>query len=106
MRVIASSSVADSPERSPTLLEWLQESPITWTQDRVAGVALRRYVAHVGSVEVGAVAYDGSNRLWTWSSPLSDDAWGHAPSESGAKQAFEVWLRGWLKAFRPFFEAW
>ena len=82
----------------------MQQSPITWRQDRVAGVALRRFTAHVGSVEVGAVAYDGSNRLWTWSSPLSEEAWGHAPSESGAKQAFEVWLRGWLEAFRPFFE--
>jgi hypothetical protein len=72
----------------------MQESPITWTQDRVAGVALRRYIAryiaHVGSVEVGAVAYDGSNRLWTWSSPLDIEAWGHAQTESGAKQAFEV----------------
>ena len=77
----------------------MQQSPITWIQDRVAGVALRRFTAHVGSVEVGAVAYDGSNRLWTWSSPLSEDARGHAPSEAGAKQAFEVWLRGWLEAF-------
>jgi hypothetical protein len=83
----------------------MQEGPITGTQDRVAGVALRRLKAHVGSVEVGAVAYDGSNRLWTRSSPLSEGAWGHAPSESGAKQAFEVWLRDWLEVFRPFFEA-
>jgi hypothetical protein len=83
----------------------MQQSPITWRQDRVAGVALRRFTAHVGSVEVGAVAYDGSNRLWTWSSPLSEDAWGHAPSESGAKQDFEVWLRNSLEVFRSFFEA-
>ena len=83
----------------------MQEGPITWRQDSVAGVALRRYTAHVGPVEVGAVAYDGSNRLWTWSSPLSEDAWGHAPSETGAKQAFEVWLREWLGAFRPSFKA-
>ncbi len=83
----------------------MQKGPITWRQDRVAGVALRRCIAHVGSVEVGAVAYDGSNRLWTWSSPLSEEAWGHAPSESGAIQAFEAWLRDWLDAFRPFFQA-
>ena len=82
----------------------MRESPITWTQDSVADVPLRRFVGHVGPVEVGAVAYDGSNRLWTWSSPLAEDAWGHAPTDHGAKQAFEVWLRGWLEAFRPFFE--
>jgi hypothetical protein len=82
----------------------MPDSPITWTQDKAAGVPLRKFVGHVGEVEVGAVAYDGSNRLWTWSSPLSIEAWGHAPTESGAKQAFEVWLRDWLKAFRPFFE--
>ena len=79
--------------------------PITWTQDGIAGVRLRRFAGHVGPVEVGFVAYDGSNHLWTWSSPLSDEAWGHAVSEDGAKRAVEAWLRGWLEPFRPFFEA-
>ena len=78
---------------------------IAWTQDKAAGVALRRFVGRVGPVEVGAVAFDGSNKLWTWSSPLDIEAWGHAPTEDGAKQAFAVWFRGWLEAFRPFFEA-
>jgi len=79
-------------------------SPIQWTQDSVAGVPLRRFVGHVGAVEVGTVEWDGSSGFWTWYSRLSDEAWGHAPSENGAKQAFELWLRDWLENFRPFFE--
>jgi hypothetical protein len=47
---------------------------VAWRQAAVAGVPLRRYVGHVGEVEVGAVEFDGSNRLWTWSSPLAEDA--------------------------------
>ena len=82
----------------------MSERSITWTQASVANVPLRRFVGHVGPVEVGAVEFDGSNRLWTWSSPLAEDAWGHAQSEAGAKQGFEVWLRGWLENFRPFLE--
>ena len=77
---------------------------ITWTQESVAGVPLRRWVGRVGTVEVGAVEYDGSNQLWTWSSPLVVDAWGHAHHAAGAKQGFEVWLRRWLENFWPFFE--
>lgn len=82
----------------------MPKAPITWTQDTVANVPLRRFVGHVGTVEVGAVAFDGSNRLWTWSSPLAEDAWGHAQSEAGAKLGFEAWLRGWLENFRPLLE--
>lgn len=78
---------------------------IAWTQDSVAGVPLRRHIGRVGPIEVGAVAFDGSNRLWTWSSPLAEDAWGHATDEAAAKQAFEAWLREWLENFRPFFAA-
>jgi len=77
---------------------------VAWTQAEIAGVKLRRSVGHVGEIEVGAVEWDGSNRLWTWSSPLAEEAWGHAPSEPGARQAFELWLRDWLENFRPFFE--
>jgi hypothetical protein len=76
---------------------------IAWSQDSVAGVPLRRSIGHVGSVEVGAVAYDGSNRLWTWSTPLAEDAWGHGQTEAAARQAFEAWLAAWLENFRPFF---
>lgn len=77
---------------------------ITWSQDSVAGVPLRRFVGRAGAVEVGAVEHDGGNRLWIWSSPLQEEAWGWAPSEEAAKRAFEGWLRGWLENFRPFFE--
>jgi hypothetical protein len=73
---------------------------ISWAQASVAGVPLKRFVGRVGEVEVGAVEWDGSNRLWTWSSPLVEDAWGHAPTEHGAKRAFELWLRDWLGNFR------
>lgn len=82
----------------------MQDPLIGWTQASVAGVPLQRFVAHVGEVEVGAVEYDGTNRLWTWSSPLVEDVWGHAQSQGAAKRAFEVWLREWLETFRPFFE--
>ncbi len=81
----------------------MRQSHIVWIQDQVAGTPLRRYVGRVGGVEVGAVAYDASNRLWTWSSPLQEDVWGHAQDEDGAKLAFEAWLRGWLESFRPYF---
>ena len=80
------------------------ERLIAWTQESVAGVPLRTYTGHVGSVTVGTVAFDGSNRLWTWFSPLVEDAWGFAPTEEAAKQAFEAWFRTWLENFRPFFE--
>jgi len=73
---------------------------LTWTQAAVAGVPLKRYVGRVGAIEVGAVEWDGSNRLWTWSSPLAEDAWGHAPTQEGAQRGFEAWLRGWLANFR------
>lgn len=64
---------------------------------------LRRYVGRVGTAEVGAVEYDGSNRMWVWSTPLAEDAWGWAANEDGAQQALEAWLRDWLENFRPFF---
>lgn len=76
---------------------------IVWTQDATDGVALPRCVGRVGAVEVAICAYDGSNRLWTWWSPLAEDVWGHGTDEAGARQGCEVWLRGWLEAFRPFF---
>ena len=80
------------------------ESPIEWTQASVAGVPLWRFVGHGGAIAVGTVEWDGSSGFWTWYSRLSDEAWGHAPTEHGAKQAFEGWLTGWLENFRPFFE--
>jgi hypothetical protein len=75
---------------------------IAWTQESVAGVPLNRHVGRVEAIEVAAVEYDGSNRMWIWSSPLAENAWGWAPQEEGAKQAVEVWLRGWLSNFRAF----
>src|SRR5207253_1925386 len=80
-------------------------SVIEWKQASVAGVKLRRFTGHVGGIEVGAIEYDGSNRLWTWSSPLVEDVWGHAPHEDAAKQALEVWLRGWVGRLRPLLDA-
>lgn len=91
---------ADPEAAGPRLAK---PSLIAWTQDSVAGVPLRRSIGHVGPVEVGAVAYDGSNRFWTWSTPLAEDAWGHGQTEDAARQAFETWLQSWLKNFRPFF---
>ena len=79
-------------------------SRITWTQDSVAGVPLKRYVGHVGPIEVGNISYDGSNRFWVWASPLQEDAWGYGPTEEAAKIALEHWLAAWLEPFRPFFE--
>lgn len=81
----------------------MQDDPITWVQDTVAAIPLRRFVAFAGDVEIGAVEYDGGNRLWVWSSRLADDAWGWGASEDAAKRAFAAWLRGWLENFRPFF---
>ena len=52
----------------------LAESPLTWKQESVAAVPLPRFTGHVGAVLVGTVEFDGSNRLWTWFSPLVDDA--------------------------------
>ncbi|MER2264483.1 hypothetical protein [Methylobacterium oxalidis] len=83
----------------------MPRSAIVWTQDRIADVPLRRFVGCVGPIEVGSVEYDGTHQLWTWWSPLNDEAWGHAASEVGAKQGFEVWLRGWLEHFRPLLDA-
>ncbi len=82
----------------------MRESPIAWTRPEIAGLPTRRTIGHVGGVEVGAVEFDPGNRLWLWSSPLADEAWGWAPSEDGARQALEVWLRAWLAPFRPFFQ--
>jgi hypothetical protein len=76
-------------------------SVIEWKQASVAGVKLRRFTGHVGGIEVGSVEFDGSNRLWTWSSPFAEDVWGHAPTQQGAQQALETWLRGWLEKLRP-----
>jgi hypothetical protein len=80
-------------------------SRIQWQQDHVAGVPLNRYVGFVGSVEVGNVAYDGSNKFWIWSTPLQEDAWGYGPTEQAARAALEFWLISWLENFRPFFQA-
>ncbi|EIM29535.1 hypothetical protein [Microvirga lotononidis] len=78
---------------------------IRWQQDQVAGVPLNRHVGFVGPIEVGNVAYDGSNRFWIWSTPLQEDIWGYGPTEQAAKAALEAWLVSWLANFRPFFEA-
>jgi hypothetical protein len=75
---------------------------IVWTQPNVAGVPVGRLIGHVGAVEVGAIEFDPSNRLWLWSSPLVEDAWGWAPTEMGAKGAASVWLRQWLGNFQTF----
>ena len=80
-------------------------SRIRWQQSLVAGVPLHRHVGFVGPVEVGHVAYDGSNRFWRiWSSPLQEDAWGYGPTEQAAKTAVELWLRSWLENFRFFLQ--
>jgi hypothetical protein len=80
-------------------------SVIEWKQASVAGVKLRRFTGHVGGIEVGSVEFDGSNRLWTWSSPFAEDVWGHAPTQAGAQKALEIWLRGWLEKLRPVLDA-
>ena len=79
-------------------------SVIQWEQASVAGVKLRRFTGHAGRNAVGAIEYDGSNRLSTWASPFAEDVWGHAPSEDAAKEAFETWLRGWVERLRPLLE--
>jgi hypothetical protein len=80
-------------------------SRIRWQQDQVAGVPLNRHVGFVGLVEVGSVAYDGSNGFWIWSTPLQEDAWGYGPTEQAAKTALELWLVSWLENFRSFIRA-
>ena len=77
-------------------------SGIRWAQDSVAGIPLKRFVGHVGPVEVGSVSYDGGNRFWVWATPLQEDVWGYGPTEKAAKAAFERWLREWLEHFRDF----
>ena len=79
-------------------------SRIRWQQDDVAGVPLNRFVGYMGEIEVGNVAYDGSNRFWIWATPLQEDAWGYGPTDHAAKDALELWLASWLENFRPFFE--
>ena len=79
-------------------------SPLAWSQEEIAGVRLRRHVARAGAIPVGAVEYDGGNRMWIWSTPLAEDAWGWGASEEAAKQALEAWLRNWLANFRTFFD--
>ena len=83
----------------------MDTGPIAWTQDSVAEVPLRRFTGRVGAVEAGFVEYDGGNRMWVWSSPLAEDAWGWSPTEEGAKLALEGWLRRWLENFRPLLES-
>jgi len=78
---------------------------LTWTQGSVAGVPLNHFVAQAGAVEAGAVTFDASNGFWVWASPLSDEAWGYAPTADGAKQALTLWLRAWLENFRPLLDA-
>ena len=72
-------------------------SVIEWKQASVAGVKLRRFTGHVGGIEVGSVEFDGSNRLWTWSSPFAEDVWGHAPTRQPhnrpARHGYEAALR-------------
>lgn len=80
-------------------------SRIQWQQDQVAGVPLNRHIGFVGRIEVGSVAYDGSNRFWIWSTPLQEDAWGYGPTEQAAKTALELWLVSWLDNFRSFIQA-
>lgn len=75
---------------------------IAWTQHDLAGVPLRRFAGYVGAIEVGSIEFDPSNRMWLWSSPLAEDAWGWAPTEDGAKAAVSFWLREWLANFRAF----
>ena len=80
----------------------MQRGHITWVQDSIADVPLQRFRATIGAIEVGSVEYDGGNRMWVWSSPLAEDAWGWGSNVDAAKRGLEVWLRGWLENFRPF----
>ena len=75
---------------------------LTWTQEERAGVPLAEFVARAGAIEAGRVMYDGSNKLWVWSSPLADDAWGYGTTREAAQGGFEAWLRSWLQNFREF----
>lgn len=81
----------------------MNENPLTWTRDEIAGVPLRRYTARADKLDVGYVEYDGGNRMWVWASPLAEDAWGWGADEQGAQRALETWLRDWLQNFRAFF---
>ena len=74
---------------------------LTWKQDSIADVTLRRFTAHAGAIEVGYVEYDGGNRMWVWSSRLADDAWGWGSTAEAAKHGLQAWLRRWLENFRP-----
>ena len=67
---------------------------------------LNRFVGFMGPIEVGNVAYDGSNKFWIWATPLQEDAWGYGPTDHAAKEALELWLAGWLSWPRlPFLSA-
>jgi hypothetical protein len=98
---------ADLRERVRCNSRWdtMSNDTIIWTQGGIAEVPLQRFTGRIGAIEVATVEYDGSNRLWTWWSPLAEDIWGHAQEPDEAKQAAELWLRNWLENFRPFFEA-
>ena len=69
-------------------------SVIKWKQASVAGVKLRRFTGHVGGIEVGSVEFDGSNRLWTWSSPFAEDVWGHAQTRESVVEADQISASG------------
>ena len=77
---------------------------LRWEQDEIAGVPLPRFTLRAGRVDAGMVAFDASNGFWTWWSPFSDEAWGHAPTQAAAQQGLELWLRGLLRDFRPLLE--
>jgi hypothetical protein len=81
----------------------MADDRIAWTQAMGADAPLRRFVGCVGPIEIGTVEYDGANGMFVWSSPLAEDAWGWGPTEHAAKQALELWLKGWLENFRAFF---
>ena len=83
---------------------WLQNwlmSVIEWKQASVAGVKLRRFTGHVGGIEVGSVEFDGSNRLWTWSSPFAEDVWGHAPTRQARNRRWRLGYVGGLRSSVP-----
>ena len=65
-------------------------SVIEWKQASVAGVKLRRFTGHVGGIEVGSVEFDGSNRLWTWSSPFAEDCHGAIQQRQGVSRCAAV----------------
>ena len=76
-------------------------SVIEWKQASVAGVRLRRFTGHVGGIEVGSVEFDGSNRLWTWSSPFAEDVWGHAPTQAAHNRRCRLGCVGGLRSSVP-----